>query len=353
MGSSLYGIMGMPDVKNLTVNSIGQPVVYDAIQQLVARYNTELQEMLTLFVERDTTDAQVTYMQTGGGMMQEATDLTRPGSVRPIPGYSVGFEIRDGRDQLGWDDIALAYATVEIVDAAVAQIMIRHTNWVRYHVLKTLFRNTAKTYVDPLLGSISVQPLANGDAIEYPPLPGTTTAAADNHYLGVAGANIADATNPIPTWRDELIEHTGGTGGNVVAFMNPTQAAEARALTAFIDIQDPGLVLYQGQEAVYNGTPVPGKIIGKVNDVWVSSWAWVPANYLMFFDTTMPPPLLRRLDRVPLPGRGELALIATQSEYPLQASFWRDRHGFGCGNRLNGVIGMLGNATYAIPAAYA
>jgi len=348
---SLYGIMGMPDVKNLTVNSIGQRVVYDAIRQLVDRYNAELAEMLSLLVERDTTDAQETYMLTGGGMMQEATDLTRPGAIRPPAGYPVGFEIRDARDQVAWDDIAMAYATVEIVEQTVAHVMVRHTNWVRYNLLKCLFRNTVKTYVDPLLGAISVQPLANGDTVVYPPVYGSTTGATDDHYVGIAGANIADGTNPIPVWRDELLEHVG-TAGNVVMFLNPTQAAEAAALTAFVDIVDPAITVNQGITAQYNGSKVPGEVIGRVNNVWISSWKWMPANFSLTIDTTMPPPIIRRIDRVALPGRGALALVATQSEYPLQESFWRDRHGFGVGNRLNGVVGMLGNATYAIPTAY-
>src|SRR5215204_3684626 len=115
--AALYGIMGLGDVKNLSVTQVGQRIVFDAVNTLVDRYNAELAEMTRLFVEGETIEPQITYVMPGGGMMQESTEMSRPGAVRPPVGWPVGFEIRDARDQVAWDDVTLAYATVEQVQA--------------------------------------------------------------------------------------------------------------------------------------------------------------------------------------------------------------------------------------------
>jgi hypothetical protein len=349
--AALYGVMGLNDVKNMTVQQIGQRQVFDAIGQLLAQYNADLADITSFFVQGETTDPQITYIMPGGGMMQESTELTRPGAVRPPLGWPVGFEMRDARDQVGWDDIALAYATVEIVQSTVDNVMIRHSNWVRYNLLRAIFSNVARTFNDPLFGVITVQPLANNDTVVYPPNIGQTAGAVDNHYLAANLANLSDANNPFPVWVEELAEHGGA--GPIVAVVNPVQANQIRAMTAFIEVADSNLRVMQGVESVYTGPPVPGNVIGIINGAWISEWRWMPAGYVAMRDMSQPAPLLKRLDRVQLPGRGELALVATQSEFPLIGSFWRDRHGYGVANRLNGLIGQVTGASYVIPPLYA
>lgn len=349
--AALYGIMGLGDVKNLSVTQIGQRVVFDAVNQLVDQYNAELAEMVRFFVEGETTDPQITYVMPGGGMMQESTEMSRPGAVRPPVGWPVGFEIRDARDQVAWDDVTLAYATVEQVEAVVNNVVLRHINWVRFYVQRAIYNNTARTFIDPLFGNITVQPLANGDSVVYPPLIGASTGATDNHYLAFNQASISDANNPFPAWRTEIEEHTGT--GNIVALCNPTQAAQIKTLTNFVDIAIPGIRVNQGTEAVYTGVPVPGTIIGYTDGVWISEWRWQPANYITMRDTNQPPPLMKRIDRVAIAGRGELRLIATQTEFPFQESYWRDRHGYGVANRLSMVVGQVTGASYTIPSGFA
>lgn len=349
--ASLYGIMGLADVANLRVDEVGQRIVFDAVRELVARYNTELGLMTRTFVQGDTIDPEITYALPGGGMMQESTEYSRPGAIRPGPSYSVGFEIRDARDQIAWDDISLAYATVEQVENLVNNAMIRHTNWVRFHMLRALFHNAARTFKDPMFGDVVVQPLANGDATLYPPTIGGTDNTTRTNYVASNMAGIADITNPIPTYEALLDDYM--SGGDVVLFAHPTQANQIRALTSFIDLVDPMIRVYQGQEAVWNGPAVPGEIIGRVGDVWISEWRWMPAGYVYLQNLMYPAPLMRRLDRVNVAGRGQLALIAQQQEMPFIESFWRDRHGFGVANRLNGVVGQITGAAYTIPALYA
>lgn len=347
--ASLYGAMGLSDVKNLSVQQLGQRQVFDAITRLLVQYNMELAGLESFFVGGTIEDAQITYVMPGGGEMQESTEFSRPGAVRPPGGYPVGFEIRDARDQVAWDDIALAYATVETVQAVVDNIMIRHTNWVRRMLLRSVLNNVNRTTLDPQFGQVTVKPLANGDSDTYS-MYGADV-ATDTHYIASNMASISDANNPFPTYYTEIAEHVGDT--TVVALVNPVQAAQVKALTAFVEVSDPRVRVVSGVEAIAPGISVPGNIIGLVENVWISEWRGMPAGYTFLRDMDGPAPLLKRIDRVDLPGRGELALVATQQEFPLQESFWRDRHGYGAANRVNAMVGQITGAAYVIPTGYA
>ena len=347
----LYGVLGLNDVKNMTVQEIGQRQIFDAVNQLVAEYSANLAEITSFFVQGDTTEVSLTYIMPGGGMMQEANEFTRPGAVKPPLGWPVGFEIKDARDQVAWNDISLAYATVEIVDAAVSNIMIRHSNWVRHNILRAIYPNVSRVFADPMFGNVTVQPLANGDATVYPPIIGAEDGAIDDHYKAANYASITDANNPFPVWAEELAEHGGE--GPLVALVNPAQATQIKLLAAFIDVADEGIRVSLGTEAVYSGPAVPGTIIGKLGDVWISEWRWQTAGYVLMRDMSRPAPLLRRLDKVDLPGRGALELVAVQQEFPLIGSFYRDRHGYGVANRLNGLVGQVTGASYVIPPVFA
>lgn len=347
--AALYGIMGLADVKNLSVQQLGQRQVFDAVQKLLAQYNSELAMLVDFFVAGTTEEVQITYMMPGGGEMQEATEWTRPGAVRPLPGYPVGFEINDARDQVAWNDIAMAYATVEAVQATVDNIMIRHTNWVRRKLLKAVLNNNNRVTLDPQFGQVTVKPLANGDTDVYS-MYGASM-ATDNHYIASNMASISDANNPFPTYYDEIAEHVGDT--TVVAVVNPAQAAQIKAMAAFIEVADSRIRVSGGVEAISPGVTVPGTIIGLLGNVWIAEWRGIPAGYTFVRDMDGPAPLLKRIDRVQLAGRGELSLIATQQEFPFQESFWRDRHGYGAANRVNAVIGQITGAAYVIPSGYA
>lgn len=347
--AALYGIMGLADVRNLTVQSLGQRQVFDAVKLLLDQYNADLADMTAFFVEGTTEEVQITYMMPGGGEMQESNEWSRPGAVRPPAGYPVGFEINDARDQVAWNDVSLAYATVEVVQAAVDNIMIRHTNWVRRKLLRAVLNNVNRVTLDPQFGQVTVKPLANGDTDVYS-MYGAAM-ATDNHYLAANIASISDVNNPFPTYYDEIAEHYGDS--TVVSLVNPAQSAQIKAMAGFIEVADPRVRVNDGVEAINPGVTVPGTIIGLLGNVWISEWRSMIPNYVFTRNMDAPAPLLKRIDRVPLAGRGELALIATQTEHPFQESFWRDRHGYGAANRVGAVVGQITGASYTIPTGYA
>jgi hypothetical protein len=81
----------------------------------------------------------------------------------------------------------------------------------------------------------------------------------------------------------------------------------------------------------------------------------MPANYLLGLDLNQPSPLKRRIDvATSLRGFRLVADWDTSNEFPLAKSTWRDRHGYGVAERLNGVAMFLdAGGSYTVPSAYA
>lgn len=359
--SEIYGILGISDNERVFVNAIGQSVVYDATQQILGDHNADLDRAKGIFVERQTTDHKIRYKLSGGGRMQERDRYGRPAAVKATGEWDVAFPIKDFADQLGNDDISLAYMTMQDYDLNIDTITRRNLNTVRFEILKRLFNNTQTTVVDPIYGSLAIEPLANGDTVVYPPVIGSESEATEDHYLeaGYLATAISDTNNPYNTISDDLTHHFGkDQGGSPIAvFINSAQVALTRALGDFVKLPDnwerPG-----NDTAVPTGLPatLPGRVIGRLtySGVWVVEWSWIPATYMLGLHLDAPKPLVERVDESGTGIARGLALVVEDEKWPLQASVWRHRFGFGAGNRLNGVVMEVANGgTYTIPTAYA
>ena len=118
---------------------------------------------------------------------------------------------------LGWAEL----------ERHVSTIATQNVNTVRYELLKALLNNTQDTFVDPLHGSLGIEPLANGDSVTYPPVIASESEATEDHYLesGYAASAISDSNNPYVTIRDDLAHHFGisGDGYNFVVFTEQDQ----------------------------------------------------------------------------------------------------------------------------------
>lgn len=352
--STIYGLLGIED-RDTTVDNAGQRAVYEATQQILDRHNADVQAALSALVGETTTIYQELYYLPGGGQMQKSTRLTRPGAVKPLGSYTVAYDLEDFRDQLAWDDVALAYMSLAKYNVALQNITMRHLNTVRFEVLRHLLNPTNATFADEIHGNLTVRRLANTDSTTYPPVIGSDTGADDNHYLasGYATASISSTNNPFPTVREELEEHFGQ--GEPIMFINNAERAKIEALPDFIPVSVPQVNEGTSTPTVTGApTNVPGRVIGRVNDVWVDEWRWMPATYSFTVDLMQPAPLTKRID-VPtsIKGRGILELVAEQMEFPLSESFWRCREGYGVSNRLNGVAMKFTTGSYDSPTIYA
>lgn len=356
--AGIFGILGLSDTERVFANTVGQAVVYDGIARLVDRYNQELTAALSVFVEEQTENFKERYKLPGGGRLQRRGGYAASAAVKAYGGYDVAYPLEDFGAQLADSDVALAYMTLQDLDRHLDTIFAQDANTVRFEILKALLNNTQDTFVDPLHGSLTIEPLANGDSVTYPPVLGSESEATDSHYLesGYAASSISDTNNPYITIRDELEEHFGAVqgGANILAFINNAQVTKTEALTDYVDLTDRFMQAGQDTATLFNlPGRLPGRVIGRTNGCWIIEWRWIPANYIVAVDADAPKPLKMRVDPANTGLPRGLALVATDDKYPLESAHYRHRFGIGCGNRLNGVVMELGTGgSYTIPSGY-
>lgn len=356
----LLGLLNIAEAAadKVYVSTLGQRIVYDAVRALLDNYNKDLARAKALFVERTTTDHKLRYKLPGSGRLQRRGGLAQSATTKATGYWDVAFPLEDFGAAFGGDDIALAYMTAAELDRHMQTIMVQDVNTVRYEMLKALLNSSARTFSDDIRGSLTIEPLANGDAVVYPPALGSESEATDNHYLesGYLATAISDTNNPFPVIRRELTEHFGVEQGgeDIAVFINSAETPEVSALASFDEMPD--RYIRPGQDtAVPTGVPanLPGVVLGRADHCWVVEWDWVPASYMVGIHLAAPAPLIERVDPEETGlGRG-LQLVAKSEEYPLETSNYRHRFGFGVGNRLSAMVLELGNGgTYTVPSGY-
>lgn len=359
--AGIFGHLNLNDTDRVFAATQGQDVIYQAATEYLNRVNADLNAAMQAFISGDNENHKIRYKLPGGGRLQRRAESGRYGSTKSSGQWDVAFPLEDFGAQQSGDDVSRAYMTVEELEKHINTIVIQNVNTVRFEMLKALFNNTQRTFVDPLWGSLSVEPLANGDAVVYPPVLGSESEATDDHYLpaNYAVASISDTNNPYETVVEELLEHFGeSTGGdNVVVFIDPTASGVTQDLTDFTEVPDQFIRSGDDTDVPERLPSVPGKIIGRMTGpgaCWVSQWRWMPANYMMAIHLEEDQPLERRVDPADTGLARGLTLVTTDTEFPFESSHWRNRFGLGASNRLNGVvIEVTVGATYDIPSGYA
>lgn len=362
MAKLISGLLGIEDTDRVFVNTVGQSVVYDAIQNILSQWNQNLTDMMQVFVSGVTTDHVQRFYSMEGGRLQEQGGLAPAGETRVAGQWDVGFPLRQYGTAWGYDEIGLAYLTVGQADRNLAGILSQGVNTVRFEILKALFNSTGiASYDDGINAAYNIVALANGDSVVYPPKAGSEDAATDNHYLesGYLATAISDSNNPFATMVLELAEHFGS--GNeeeleVVTFIHRDEEAETEALTDFQPIEDMHIAPGDDTARLTSAGPnVPGKIIGRVSGTWVSRWAWMPSGYMLSVAVAEEAPLKMRVDPADTGLPQGLTLAGNfDHNFPLHGAQYRHRFGLGVANRLNGVVMELANGgSYTIPTAYA
>ncbi len=356
--SGIFGALNISTNDRSYINTIGQRIVWDAVQMVLTQYNADLMAAKSIFVGGTTQDHKFRFKLPGGGRLQRRGGQAQSAAVRAVGSWDVAFPLEDFGAGLAADDIALAYMTMQELNRHLDTVMIQDMNTVRFEILKAVFNNTPRNFNDFTWGNLTVQPLASGDAVTYPPVLGSETETSENHYLetGYAASSISDTNNPFPMVRDELEEHFGAqTGGeNIVAFINNAQTGKVQALTDFDEVPD--RFVRQGNDTnIPMGLPtVPGRILGRVNGVWVVEWRWIPASYLFAQHLEAPAPLMERTDPADTGLGTGLQLISRDEKSPFEQSQYRHRFGYGVANRLNGLVVEFGiGGSYTIPEQYA
>jgi hypothetical protein len=355
----IYGLLNLNDTDRAFVNTVGQTAVYEAANAYLNAHASEMTRAYAAFIQEETESFKERYKLPGGGRLQRRGGQAQSAATKAGGAWDVAYPLEDFGAQITGDDVTLAYMRLDEFDRHLQTVTIQDLNTVRYELLRALFNDAQRTFVDPLHGALNVEPLANGDAVLYPPVLGSEAEAEEDHYLvsGYAASAISATNNPYLTLRDELEEHFGAMQGfgNVAAFIHPDQVAITEGLADFVPAEDIGVRTGSNTSVLRAESlpSVPGRVIGRVSGAWVVEWRWIPAGYLLAVDLDAPAPLKLRRDPADTGLQRGLHLKSTDAISPLEAAHYRHRFGVGVGNRLNGVVMQLTtNASYTIPAAY-
>lgn len=347
---SLYGYHDLEDIYAQRVVGDNVQIVDTAITRAVDEHNRQMDALLGLFAER-TTEYTRRYLQTGSSRLQPLDDNGRARPVKPSGAYDVAWPIQSAGSAWGANYVTRAKMTVGESANATAEMLVADKRWVRDHILAALFANVAWTFEDPFYGNLSIQGLANGDAVTYPLITGADSSAIDTHYLGQA-AGIADATNPYPVIEAELTEHPDN-GGQVIALIPPGLRATTEALATFFGNSDPNIRVGGNTAELVGslGVPLPGTLLGyESSGVWVAEWQGLPAGYIVAVTSEGRRPLSMREDAEPeLQGFNR---VADRDDHPFYESQWLRRVGFGGLNRVGAVVMEIADATYDVPVGF-
>jgi len=366
--SVLFGNINAADSDRVFDAAVGQRVIYDEATRYVNRGNDELDRLLSVLIARNTEEFKWRFKLPGSGTLQEITPDGRPVAMKAHGEWDVAFPLKDFGAQLGYNRVDLAYLTIAELRLHIDGVINSNANRMRRQCLEAIFDNTAETWTDRWHGALTLEPLANGDAVLYPPVVGSGTEAVEDHYLvaGYTAANIADANDP---WTgqiggvaggvnliNELEEHFGKVSGgsNIVTFINTAQIGVVTALSAYVDVPDNWINVGDNTAVPFALPRVPGRIIGRHdNGSWISVWDHIPATYMFATHLDEEPPVLKRVDPADTGLPVGLTLVSEDEKYPFIASFWHNRYGVACGNRLNGVMLLVTeDLSYQVPTGY-
>lgn len=353
---ALYGFANLQHRMQDRVTEIGVDDVMEAISQSLAEHNRQIDALTGLFVE-PTTDFKTQFRTAKHYTLQPLDSSGRALPIAQAGHYDVSWPIKEAGLARGENYITGVRQTLGELAGDIQTIMEADARWMRKMILAALYNNAAWSFKDTDHGTLTISPLANGDAVTYNVRNGDDQNLTDTHYLAQAGA-IADGatTNPYAIACEELLEHPENEGATIYALIPTNLKATTRALTDFYEEADPNL--RYGQDTtrlgLVPGTTVPGEIIGYVGGgttkVWVCEWRTMPNDYIIHVAVGGSKPLrMRQYSEAELRG---FRMIATRSDFPYSESQWRRWCGFGAWNRVGATVTRVGNASYAIPSGY-
>lgn len=345
----LYGFHNLKDLATQRVTTVGVEVVNTAIDQAFEEHNRQVNAITDFFVQR-TTAYTARFRSVTAARLQGLDEHGRARPIKPTGYYDVAFPILSAGTAWGADYITSNKMTVMEVNNAVATMLMADARWMRDHILAALYAAATYVFADPMYGNLTIQPLANGDAVTYQVMTGGDVGAAETHQLFQAAA-IADATNPYPTIYSELSEHPENSG-EVVAFIPSNLVATTSALANFRPVSDPNVQL-GANTAQLTGSlnrALPGNVIGYVDKVWIVEWRALPDNYIIATTTDGDRPIAMRED--PEPELQGFKQVATRDDHPFYERQYLRRAGFGAWNRVGALIYRVGTGSYAVPTGY-
>lgn len=349
-----YGFVDLQDMFQERVNTVGVQRIWDAIDESAAEYNRTIEELMAAMVEK-TTVAKEQFELPGGGTLQPLDADGNPLPVKPSGSYNVAYPIQGAGTAWGTNRVSREMLTVREANRLTVDAQQKDVDWMRRHILAALFDNVTWTFNDEVgpdgakgLGSITIQPLANGDSVTYVKKGGSL--ATDDHYLAQAAA-IADAANPYDDIYNDLNEHPSNSGP-YVAYISTSLKATTQALANFVEVTDPDVAPASSAASLRSSLArgFGDEVIGKTDNMWIVEWSALPAGYILAHARGGGPVLKMR-----------------EYDAPALQGFFREPHnvdgnhmvermlryaGFGVSNRVGALVYYVGAGSYAIPSGY-
>lgn len=349
-----FGFVDLEHLFDRPVADVGYRVVRDAINRTLAFYNDRWNRMSSSLAFQ-TTLAQERFLMPGGGSLQPIDEDSNPRPTLAYAGYDVGYPIRGGGDAMGTNRLSRAMMTVEDANNHTREAQVKDRNFLINHLLASILTKDSYTWLDRTrlgytgAGSLTIQPLANGDATTYIKTQGGSI-GTDNHYLGQAAA-IADAANPFPTIYTELKEHLDAGEPNVDVYVPDNLLTAIQGLANFVEATDPAIIVGSDERRLRGTIPTGfgDQSVGRVDRCNIISWSKLPDNYMLATVRGNPPVALRQY-----PVSGFQGLFTEDNNVDgnhFETRFLRFA-GFGVRNRTAALAYMIGSGTYANPAAY-
>ena len=360
----MAGIAGMLNTFDLTetVDNIGQVRVFEQVTKYLAEHRASLDAQTKLFIKEKTAEDTFHYDLPGGGFLEERGTDALPTASKTYGGWDVSVPLSDYARQYAGNDVDMAYMTLKKLSDTVENVVMQDRATMRRQILRALFNNVTKTWKDPITKkTLTLRPIANGDDRLYPPLIGSDSQAEvqDNHFwvTGYAASSINNTNNPLKPILVELMEHdvarTGGTV-TIVTFIHSGQQAYFEALAGFKAVPDAAIRTGVNTDVPVNLPNVPGRIIGRCNEQWISVWDYIPTGYMASIDLAQDAPLVYRHDPLNTKLGVGLQLVKKVDTEPFVGAFYRHRYGLAAIACLGVVITHIkASGSYDIPAALA
>lgn len=346
-----YGFVGLEHLFSQRVVEVGVNVVYDAIRLSAAEYTRQINGLMASFVDKTAEHKERFYLP-GSGTLQPLDEYGNPKVVRQAGYYDVAYPIQGGGTAWGDNRVSREIMTVEEANRNTVSAQQMDADWMRRHIMASVFDPTTWTFDDPKYGDLTIQPLAiTSDGVVYLRTGGA--ASTDEHYLAQA-ADISDSANPFDDIKDELLEHPGNTGP-VVAYVASDLTDDIEGLTAFHERNDPDILKGLASDrldesAIEDIRGFGDEVLGKTNGVWIVEWRAMPSGYMLVHARGAGPVVMHR----------EYEPAALKGFFPerfspdgnLMITRMLRYGGFGVRNRVAALVCQIGSATYGVPTGY-
>lgn len=346
-----YGYVGLEELGRFGIDQVDNGVALnrEAIQKTLD-YTNARNEVYRSRISTDVSMAKEWYEMPGGGTLQDIDEHDNPLPRVQLSAYDVAFPIRGGGDATGTDRISRALMTFNDANRAVQQATLADKRWHINYKIAALLRNTSYPFLDRTrrtfqgAGSLTIQPLANGDSTQYINNEGSGI-GADNHYLNLVGA-ITSTNNPFPQIYDELVEHAE-MPGEVDVYVARDLVTAIEGMTQFHEPRDPNITYGSGESTVARGDKGIGdRYIGYVNECNIIRMNALPAGYMFAHNRDMKPLGYRQYPAASVQG------LFQETHSPdgnhMETRFLR-YGGYGVRNRVAAAVMQVNAASYTAP----